>query len=96
VDQDAEALGERDFRRLSMNKEEAFGEGQGPHRAVEPMMMMMMMYIDQTFITAPTVKTEVPRVTSFKTVNLSDFYNARSRCSGTDNIRYWKHLIRFK
>jgi hypothetical protein len=46
VVQDAEALGERNWRRLSMNKEEwkKLLKKKGSHRAVEPVMMMMMMY----------------------------------------------------
>jgi hypothetical protein len=45
VDQDIRLLGQRNWESLALNKEEwkeRLKEGQGSHRAVEPMMMMMM------------------------------------------------------
>jgi hypothetical protein len=36
-----------------MNKEEAFEDGQGPYRAVEPMIMMMMMFVLKSCGNAP-------------------------------------------
>jgi hypothetical protein len=46
VIQDIKTLGVKNWRNIAMEKgrvAEASEEGQGPHRAVEPMMMMMMM-----------------------------------------------------
>jgi hypothetical protein len=45
VIQDIKTLGVKKWRNIAMEKgrAEASEEGQGPHRAVEPMMMIMMM-----------------------------------------------------
>jgi hypothetical protein len=49
VDQDIRLLGKRNWKNLALSREEwrnFFEEGQGPHRAVEPVIMMMMMERD--------------------------------------------------
>jgi hypothetical protein len=48
MDQDIRLLGERNWMNLALNMEEAFEEGQGPHSAVEPVIMMMK-YIQVAF-----------------------------------------------
>jgi hypothetical protein len=43
VDYDIRILVERNWRNSALNREEAFEEGQGSCRVVEPIMMIMMM-----------------------------------------------------
>jgi hypothetical protein len=42
VDHDIRILLESNWRNSALNREEAFGEGQGSCRVVEPIMMIMM------------------------------------------------------
>jgi hypothetical protein len=52
VDQDIKLLGERNWKNFALNRGEwrkLFEEGQGPRRAVEPVIMMMMSLLYRTF-----------------------------------------------